>query len=217
MRYRGPENRINPPGRGGNSGRPEGPRNRVVEKPVPNVSIPERGDAWTEQPAINPPSVPNPEPPAITNQTVISQTKPYQVKPASKDIVLFDDENTSIETMADLIFEDIGGNELLNISRFDMVISDNTEYQPIKNITYIKQAYGPNNLFSLQNTSDKIFGNFPIKLNNKVSTETTLDNIYRDSETGGLVLEFINMSQDEEIEIQIASNGIIYEVDNYDN
>lgn len=189
------------------------PRSRRKDKPY--IGIPERGDGWKDNRIIvDPPSVPNPEPdPGISNP-IVSGTNSYQVKPATKDIVLFDDESTPIEVMADLIFENIGGNELINISRFDLINGQNIDYQPIKNLSYIKQKYGPNNLFALQNTSDKLFGNFPIKLDKKIDPSTILNNIYRDPDTGDIIIEVINIAQDEEIEVQIASNGIIYEVDN---
>jgi hypothetical protein len=196
---------------GQNSGNRGNGRNRN-KRPI--IGIPERGDGWKLEPIPDPPSNPDPEPNPGTSNPIVSGSNPYQVKPATKDIVLFDDESTPIEVMADLIFEDIGGNELINISRFDIINGQSIDYQPIKNLSYIKQRYGPNNLFALQNTSDKLFGNFPIKLDKKLDPSSVLNNIYRDSATGSIILEFINVSADEEIEVQIASSGIIYGVDN---
>lgn len=213
MRYR---DRVDPPRQGNN------PRFRNPRKPPgdvginppsqPPISIPDKGDAWTDNPVVNLPTIPEPEPPTPIISDIVSTTKPYQVKPASKDVILFDDEAVDVEVMVDLIFEDIGGNELINLSRFDLIAGNSVEYQPIKNLTYIKQKYGPNNLFALQNTSDKLFGNFPIKLNNKIDPSTILNNIYLDGATGDIIVEFVNMIPDEEIEIQVATNGIIDEV-----
>ena len=47
------------------------------------------------------------------------------VKPATPDIILFDNESVPIEVMTDLIFENIGGQELINIVRSDIVNGQN--------------------------------------------------------------------------------------------
>ena len=43
------------------------------------------------------------------------------VKIATPDLIIRDSETMSIEIMTDLIFEDIGGQELATISRHDLV------------------------------------------------------------------------------------------------
>ena len=98
-------------------------------------------------------------PPAPT-LPVITTPPPPPVKSATLDIILFDDETTSIDTMADLIFENIGGQELINITRSDIVNGQKISYQPIKNLSSIQQRYNPNNILSLQQTADKYFAGF---------------------------------------------------------
>ena len=61
----------------------------------------------------------NPTP--ITPSTVSKITIKPQVKSATPDIVLFNDDTVPIETMTDLIFEKIGGQELINIARSDTI------------------------------------------------------------------------------------------------
>jgi len=138
------------------------------------------------------------------------------VKTATKDIILFDDGLVPVNLMADLIFEDIGGEELLSIARTDTVNGQKITYQPIKNLSSIEQEYNPNNIVSLQATLDKYFANFPIKLDNKIpetGTGSGGDYIYIDPVTGDLIIEAVNLEPDEQIEIQIATNGTIYETD----
>ena len=50
------------------------------------------------------------------------------------DTILLNDETTPIEVLADLIFENIGGQELINIARNDTVNGQKVIYQPIKNL-----------------------------------------------------------------------------------
>lgn len=157
---------------------------------------------------------PTPESPAPTSSTTANNPQP-PVKTATLDIILFDDEATPIDTMADLIFENIGGQELINITRSDIVNGQKISYQPIKNLSSIQQRYNPNNILSLQQTSDKYFSGFPIKLEEKIPTQgggPNGTNVYIDS-FGDLIIEFINMGSDEQIETQITVGGTIYEID----
>jgi hypothetical protein len=118
--------------------------------------------------------------------------------------------------MTDLIFENIGGQELINIARNDIVNGQQVSYQPIKNLSSIQQQYNPNNILALQSTSDKYFANFPIKLETKIPTPGTGPNgrhVYIDSISGNLIIEAINIEPDEQIEVEITVSGTIYEAE----
>ncbi len=139
---------------------------------------------------------------------------PPPAKTAPIDTVLFEDSGMSIEIMTDLIFEDIGGHELLNISRNDIINGQQVSYSPIKNLGLIQQKYNPNNILRLQSTSDTYFANFSIKFEDKVPLEGNGPggtNVYIEEATGDLIIETVNMNNDEQIEVQIAINGTIYE------
>ena len=156
----------------------------------------------------------SPVPQTPSNATVVTAYSPAPTKTAPIDTVLFDDESMSPEIMADLIFEDIGGHELLSISRNDIINGQRVSYSPIKNLGLIQQRYNPNNILRLQSTSDTYFANFAIKFEEKVPLEgngINGSNVYIEEATGDLIIETINMNNDEQIEIQIAINGTIYE------
>jgi hypothetical protein len=156
----------------------------------------------------------SPTPPAVSSVLPVTSVS-SQVKVAGKDIILFDEGSMPIDLMADLIFEDIGGQELISIARRDTVNGQKISYQPIKNLSSIEQQYNANNLINLQSTSDKYFSNFPIKLDDKIPNNPTGPNddyVYIDPTTGDLIIETVNLEQDEQIEIQIATGGTIYEV-----
>ena len=159
---------------------------------------------------ITPAAIPTALAPAVI------QPPPPPVKTAPIDTVLFDDESVPIEVMTDLIFENIGGHELINIARNDIVNGQQVSYQPIKNLSSIQQQYNPNNILSLQSTSDKYFANFAIKLENKVPDPGTGPNgsyVYLDSDTGSMIVEAINLEVDEQIQIEITTSGTIYEAE----
>ena len=166
-------------------------------------------------------SPPNAEP--VTPSTIPTAMSPAAVQPppppvktAPIDTVLFDDEGTSIEVMTDLIFENIGGHELINIARNDIVNGQQVSYQPIKNLSSIQQQYNPNNIVSLQSTSDRYFANFSIKLENKIpqpGTGPSGAHVYLDQDTGNMIIEAINLELDEQIQVEITTSGTIYEAE----
>ena len=144
------------------------------------------------------------------------------VKSASPDIVIFNDQEieANAEAMVDLLFENIGGQELLQIARYDTVNGQEVLYQPIKNLNIIQEEYNPNNILKLQKTSDRIFGNFPIKLEPTIPDESTVPgvtgNVYLEAD-GSIVIELINLDGNEQVEVEITRNGTIYSIDLTDN
>ena len=158
---------------------------------------------------------PTPATPIIKPASIVATTVTAPIKTATPDIVLFDDSLVPIEIMADLVFEDIGGQELINITRNDIINGQKIIYQPIKNIDSINQQYNPNNIVGIQKTSDKYFSGFAIKFDQTVPvTPTSSDEnpVYMDA-SGNIVVESINLKADEQLEIQIAVSGTIYETE----
>ena len=151
-------------------------------------------------------------PSTIGTSVVTNNVNPVLTAPI--DTILFNDDSIPIEIMTDLIFENIGGQELINISRNDTVNGQKIVYQLIKNLTQIQQQYNPNNIVSVQNSSDKYFQNFSIKFDDKVPNFPTGPggkHVYIDPATGSLVIETVNMYLDEQVELEITSGGTIEE------
>ena len=176
------------------------PRNNGVLSggPLPSVSI-----------TATPPA---PEPEMFSARMFAA---PPPVKTATLDIILFDEENIPTDGMFDQIFENIGGQELISITRSDIVNGQKISYQPIKNLSAIQQRYNPNNILSLQQTADKFFAGFSIKLEDKIpetGNGTNGENVYLNA-AGDLIIEFINVNPDEQVETQISVSGTIYEAD----
>lgn len=159
-------------------------------------------------------TTPTPTPATPATVSPIVQAPP--VKTAPIDTVLFNDDEVPIEVMTDLIFEDIGGHELVNIARNDIINGQDISYKPIKNLTSLQQQYNSNNILGIQSTSDKYFSNFAIKLENKtpnIGNGPSGSNVYIDPLNGSLVVDLINLETDEQVEIEITLSGIIYETD----
>ena len=168
------------------------------------VQEPEKGTVTIIKPEPNTPSV-----------QIVTSSKP-PVKTAPIDTILFDDDSVSVNRMFNLILEDIGGQELINIARNDIINGQQISYQPIKNLSSIQQQYNYNNILGIQDTSDKYFSNFSIKLEIKIPNSgngPSGSNVYLESLTGNLVIETVNLENDEQIEVEITVSATIYEAE----
>jgi hypothetical protein len=138
------------------------------------------------------------------------------VKAAPIDTVVFVDEPFDPNYYEDVLFQDFGGQELLTVARNDTVNGQNISYQPFKDLGIIRDQYTPNSLLSIQETSDRFFANFLIRLNEKipgVGNGPSGSNVYlEEGETGSAIIEFINIEANEQVEIQILNAGIIEDI-----
>ena len=150
--------------------------------------------------------------PNLPSSSPTPKAKASDVKAATPDIILFDDESTPIEIMTDLIFENIGGQELINILRSDIINGQNVTYQPIKNLTNLYFQYNPQNILALQDTDSNYFKKFPINFSSKVpicGTGPDCSIVYIEAETGNLIINVVNMARDEQVEVSIISDGVV--------
>lgn len=143
-----------------------------------------------------------------------SRISPAQaaIKIATPDLILANNEEISIDIMTDLIFEDIGGQEIINIVRNDLVNGQNILYQPIKNLLDIQFQYNSKNIISLEDTSDTFFNNFPIRLDTHIPTVglgPDGSSVYLDATTGDLIINVVNMITGEQVEVQILTTGTL--------
>ena len=136
------------------------------------------------------------------------------VKPATPDLIQFNDSEIPIEFMTDLLFENIGGQEILSMSRSDLVNGQRVIYSPIKNLTQVGQDYSPQNLFMITDSSSSYFNNYSINLQARVpeigsnaAEGEVLSIIYVEATTGDLFVNLINMRLGEQVEVQLLNHG----------
>jgi hypothetical protein len=145
--------------------------------------------------------------PVSTSQAVVNPA----VLVATPSLIALSNLPVEIDIMADLIFENIGGQELINISRNDIINGQDVLYSPIKNLKNLYLEYNANNIIRLENAADTYFKNFPIRLENKLpysSSGILEDVVYLDS-GGNLVINVSNLEKDEQVEVQIINSGEI--------
>jgi hypothetical protein len=135
-------------------------------------------------------------------------------KVPSRDVVIFNEEKVSIDGMTNLLFEQVGGIELISMVRRDTVEGQNPYYTIISNLSNIKKEFDPTQIISRQKPNQSFFDIFAIDLNSKIPGEAYLSlnniyNFYYIDTNGDLVIELDNMLPDEIIELEIARDGTI--------
>jgi hypothetical protein len=149
---------------------------------------------------------------AVANQSqAISQPSSNpSIKPATPELITLSNPVLAYEQMVDLIFENIGGQELINISRNDIVNGQDVLYTPIKNLKNMQLQYNSNNIIKLGSTTDTYFKNFSISLESKLpfyGTGPNGESVYIDPTTGDIVINVSSLEPDEQVDVQIIDGG----------
>jgi hypothetical protein len=144
----------------------------------------------------------------------VPATANKDIKVATPDLIQFDDSQVPVEYMTDLLFENIGGQEIISISRNDTVNGQRVSYNPIKNVAQLGTKFSPLNLFINTGDADSVFRGYPIRFDQKVpeiGPDPSLDEVisvaYIDNTNGNLIVQVIGMMSNEQIEVQVLGNG----------
>lgn len=144
------------------------------------------------------------------------------IKIASSNLFVFSESSLAIESMTDAIFEDIGGHELIDITRTDLaynIDSQTVDNQLIKNLSSLNDKYSPKSIASLQGTLEQYLTGFGISLNNYIPKEPSTDkgHIYIDKVSGSpyldsLIIEVVNidLENNERVEVEILAYENLY-------
>lgn len=135
-------------------------------------------------------------------------------KNPTRDVVLFSENNISVEGITNLLFEEIGGIELISMLRRDTVEGQNPYYTLISNLSSIKREFDPTQIISRQRPNQSLFDIYSIDINTKIPNDiylaqNNLSNFFYIDSNGDFVIELDNMAQDEIIELEIAQSGTI--------
>jgi hypothetical protein len=131
-----------------------------------------------------------------------------KVKIATSNLFILDQPIDSTDAMADAIIEDIGGQEIINISRTDLLNGQNVTYNVIENLESTQRKFNPNELIKLQATDAEYFGSFQLDLNNFLvdyGTGPSGDSVYVDPDTGDVIINTVNVSNNLVVEVEFVS------------
>ena len=161
--------------------------------------------------------------PAVANiPDAVKTDSSNSVKIATPDLILQDQEVMSSDIMTDLIFENIGGHELITISRHDLVNGQKVIYSPIKNLTDLYLQYNPNNVLRLQ-SSDSFLKSLSLSLEDYIPVcgngydlvngvkVPNCKSVYIDPITGDLVINLINIKEGVQAEVQVLTAAEVFD------
>ena len=140
------------------------------------------------------------------------------VKVATPDLILFNESAIPVDIMTDLLFEEVGGKEIISIARNDIVNGQEISYNLIGNLNGLERRYNSKNIFSLPDTIEKYFSNFSIRFEIHVPEEGTGPNgqrvyIVQQSSTtasrGDLIIDVINMETNERVDVEVLRSGLV--------
>lgn len=202
--------------------KPIKPKTTKTKTTKPKTTKPQTGNNSTlpettspvdaaENPVVS--ATPESPSPGVTSEA--ESVKTY--KPATPDLIQLQEDEFPVEIITDLLFEDIGGTEILNLARHDLVSGIDIKYQQISNLSKIEAVYGGANLVALQNTSEQVFSKYPLRRYQFIPTVTDdpsglNSHVYLDA-AGDLVIELINIDNSYQIEVEFQAadiNDIIY-------
>lgn len=178
---------------------------RPAPAPAPSGGGGGGGGGGAPPPDFRPP--PPPARPVNPWTTTSDYVAPEGVKQADPDTVLFNQDAVSPEALLELQYEDLGGIELINISREDLIDGQDVSYSPIKNLASVRRRYNPNNIIPLSDSANSFFKNFGIDLVVRGPNVPYFD------DNGDLVIEVEELKDGEIIDVEIDSSGTINEVE----
>lgn len=135
-------------------------------------------------------------------------------KVPGRDVIQFNENEVSIEGITNLLFEDIGAIELINMVRRDTVDGQNPYYSIISNLSSIKREFDPTQIISRQKPNQSFFDIFAINLDEKIPDslyleQNNIDNFFYIDDNGDFIIELDNLNEDEIIELEISQSGTI--------
>lgn len=165
--------------------------------------------------------------PAIPKKKSGDISAKQKVKVATSNLFVTEQVIDKTDQMADAIIEDIGGQEIINISRNDLLNGQNITYNVIENLESTQRQFNPNELIKLQSTSADFFDTFTLNLDTftpNYGTGFTRDAItgdkipngeivYVDPDNGEVVVNTINLSNNLVLEVEFVSYSEISSTD----
>lgn len=154
---------------------------------------------------------------------VPSQNFPQATLLPPPSLVLYDEEATPIEQLTDLLFEDIGGMELINIARHDTIDGQPVSYTVLKKLSEFNRAFDPNNIIAGQAADAEFLKKYAIDISSRLPTDLVdipLPNtanrqfsVVGLDDNGDLIIRLLGLNNDEYLQVEIVSDGTIYIMD----
>jgi hypothetical protein len=142
-------------------------------------------------------------------------------KVATSNLFIVDERTVTVEEMTDLLFEDFGATELINLSRHDSLNGQNIIYQPIKNLSSLALDYNPQNILSFGQTENDLIQNFLLNVEKYIPSEPLVADgitkaladdgriVYLDQTTNDIIIEVVDIAEDERVEVEFLTYATV--------
>jgi hypothetical protein len=137
--------------------------------------------------------------PIVSRAVKVATPETYELYPTSPEKFV----------AAQIFLEMLGGNELIELSRHDLINGLNTRYQPIKDAQIIATQFNAFNIIPLQDTLPNYMDNFPIRLEERIPNFAEGESNVTIDANGIITIELINLRPDETVEVEILYQGEI--------
>jgi hypothetical protein len=144
----------------------------------------------------------------LASETAVTDAS-ESIRVATPDLIIFDPNSTSADAMSDLIFEDIGGEELIEISRSDLINSANVVFPKIKNVVRVIPQQSIDQMAGYSDTADDDTNNYPLTLSSYVPLY--IEPVEIDETTGSIIINTTGMTPDLQIEVQFVANAKLFD------
>ena len=135
----------------------------------------------------------------VSNGVKVATPETYELYPTSPEKIV----------ASQLFLEMLGGNELIEVSRHDLINGVNTKYQPIKDAQIIATQFNAFNIIPLQDTLPNQLDNYPIKLEERLPNIAAGESNVTIDADGIITIELINLKPDETVEVEVLYQGEI--------
>ena len=135
----------------------------------------------------------------VSKAVKVATPETYELYPTSQSAI----------AAAQMFLEPLSGNELIEVSRHDLINGASTKYQPIKDAQIIATQFNAFNIIPLQDTLPNYLDNFPIKLEEKLPNIAAGESNVTIDANGIITIELINIKPDEAVEVEILYQGEI--------
>ncbi len=121
--------------------------------------------------------------------------------------LLIEPQDASIGLMTQMTIEDIGSLELINTARHNLITGNNIVYKPFSKLSILNLQYDPLRILALADGTPAQFDAFSIPLENYLPDQLT--NVSIDN-SGNIIIDFINIQEGDFVEVEILSQGTLY-------
>lgn len=146
----------------------------------------------------------------LTAESVLNESN---VQIPEKGIVQYNEAALPQQMISDMLFADVGGQELLLVSRWDTIDGQSVSYSLVTDLSQTAQQFNSSGILTANEGSMAYFRQFSIDVVNRMSEINSLNDTTPGislNVNGDLVIDFDFIGVNESVEVEIVNSGTVY-------